>query len=220
MPVRLLMAAVLITSACGGPQFIDDPQDAVARLSGVVCGEEVVATAAVIRDELMVTAAHTVAGADGPLLITFADGESFQASVVGFDRHRDVAFLATPGMHRLPIRMGDPTGDDRGSVLRLSSQLDPESVSYEAAELVVAVGHDIFDDPSEVRRANVRIDATVGPGFSGAPVLDEEGTLTGIVSARSRATSLVYAVATSEIRLAFAETDLATPARNDRCARG
>lgn len=215
---RVLVATALLIAGCGEPQFIDDPHDAVARLSGEVCGDAMVATAVVVRDELLVTAAHNVAGADGPLTVTFRDGEAFSAGVVALDIHRDLAFLAVAGMHRLPIRMGDAAaGGEGGTVLRLAPDLTPDAVPYGTAELVTAVGHDIFDDPSDVRRLNLRIDAGAGSGYSGAPVLDAEGTLTGIVSSRSRSTSLIYAVTTSEIRAAFAETDLTSPAVNDRC---
>ena len=212
-----VLVMTLASAACGGgPQFAEEPFDAVAQLRGTACGSPVVASAVVIRDELMLTAAHNVAGGEEAFEIVFEDGATFAATVVGFDIHRDVAFLSTPGMHRLPIRMRDPVAGDGGSVLRLRSG-DRVEVPFSSGELVVAVGHDIYDDPSEVRRVNLRIDAPVVSGFSGAPVLSEAGELVGIVNARSRQTSLVYAVVTNEIRAAFADTDLDTEAVTDRC---
>ena len=211
-----LVRSLALASCGGGAQFTEEPFDAVAQLRGSACGRPVVASAVVIRDELMLTAAHNVAGADGAFEVVFEDGTTFDATAVGFDIHRDVAFLSTPGMHRLPIRMRDPVAGDGGSVLRLRGDKRVE-VPFTIGELVVAVGHDIYDDPSQVRRVNLRLDAPVVSGFSGAPVLSEAGELVGIVNARSRQSSLVYAVVTNEIRAAFAETDLDTEAVTERC---
>lgn len=215
-PVAVLTSVVLLV-ACGGTQFADQPFTAVARLSGVVCGSEMVGTAVVIRDELLVTAAHNVAGADGPMTITFSDATTHQAVVVGFDIHRDIAFLSTPGMHRLPIRMANPQEGATGKILRLRGPIAEEAVQYSRAEIVTAVGHDIFDDRSDVRRANLRLEAVIGAGFSGAPVLDSDGSLTAMVNTRSRQSALIYAVMTSEIRAAYAETDVAVVVETNRC---
>ena len=135
-----VLTSVVLLVACGGTQFADQPFTAVARLSGLVCGSEMVGTAVVIRDELLVTAAHNVAGADGPLTITFSDATTHQAVVVGFDIHRDIAFLSTPGMHRLPIRMANPQQGATGKILRLRGPIAEEAVRYSRAEIVTAVG--------------------------------------------------------------------------------
>lgn len=215
--MKRLVAVALLLAACGGPDFAADPAASVARLTGTVCGKPLVGTAIVIRDELMLTAAHNVTGAAGSMTITFADGESFETTVVGFDQHRDVAFLDAPGMHRLPIRMADPNVPASGTVIRILESSEPETVAYDSGELITAVGHDIYDDPSDVRRSTLRIEASIGSGFSGAPVLDTDGSLTAMVTLRSRSTGQIYAITTSEIRQAFAATDLETSAATGRC---
>ena len=210
-----LVALALVVASCGA-QFTEDPETAVARLTGDVCGDPLVGTAVVIRDELMLTAAHNVAGADGPMTVVFADGSSFDTTLVGFDPDRDVAFLSTPGMLRDPIKMSDPTVPASGSVLRVNEG-SVEIITFTDGELIIAVGHDIYDDESTVHRSTLRISASIGPGFSGAPVLDEDGSLTAVVTLRSRASGDIYAITTAEIRHAFAATDLETTVETDRC---
>ena len=169
--IRLVALALIVASCGGGLQFTEDPGTAVARLTGNVCGDPLVGTAVVIRDELMLTAAHNVAGGDGPMTLTFADGATFDATIVGFDADRDVAFLSTPGLLRHPIRMAEPTAPASGSVVRIHEG-SIETIQYTDGELVTAVGHDIYDDKSLINRSTLRFAARIGPGFSGAPVLD------------------------------------------------
>ena len=119
-------------------------------------------------------------------------------------------------MLRHPIRMAEPTAPASGSVVRIHEG-SIETIQYTDGELVTAVGRDIYDDESLINRSTLRFPARIGPGFSGAPVLDGDGSLTGIVTLRSRCSGQIYAITTYEIRQAFAATDLETTLQPDRC---
>ena len=183
---RLFVGVVLAvaTAACA-PSLprSDDPFDSVAQLRGHVCGRSMVGSAVVIDRGLLITAAHNVAGSEGGVTATFEDGVEHPVIVVGIDTQRDLALLSLSGVERPVIDLSDPVPGEPGRIIRLRAQAERTEVPYTDAEPVIAVGRDMYDQESDVRRANVRVRAAAGAGYSGGPVLNSNDEMTGLVYA-------------------------------------
>ena len=68
--------------------------------AGSACGRLQEGSGAVLGDELVVTNAHVVAGADSVEVIRHPDGAEIEATVVAFDPSADLAVLDVPGIDR------------------------------------------------------------------------------------------------------------------------
>ena len=238
----IIVGLVLATAACA-PSLTrsDDPFDSVAQLRGHVCGRSMVGSAVVIGRGLLVTAAHNVAGSDGGVTATFEDGKHHPVTLVGIDTQRDLALLSLPSAGlKLPDRtprhvMRDPallsllTGERRvmsvtdpvrgepGRIIRLRAQAERAEVPYTDAEPVTAVGRDMYDRVSDVRRANVRVRAAAGAGYSGGPVLNGNDEMTGLVYATARLEDMTYANAAIEVGTFVDSVDPGTAVSSGRC---
>jgi hypothetical protein len=142
------------------------------RLVRVAVGHER-ATGFVVSGDRVVTVAHVI---DGPVVV---DGRA--ARVVRVDRRSDLALLAVPGV-RGEARLGGG-GDTR--------------VLGRSAPIVRRIRASVDGGP---RRAALELRADVEAGASGAPVLTREGTVAGVVFARSRERArTAYAVDASAV---------------------
>ena len=90
------------------------------------------------------------------------------------DRRLDLAELAVPGLDAPPVRTGGGGGEAVVRVLR-----DGEAVTLSAP-----VRRRVTASIAGHSRPALELAATVEPGDSGAPVLDAQGRVLGIVFAR------------------------------------
>ena len=214
----LLLGLAIVVGACApSPREATDPFDSVAQLRGHVCGKDMVGTAVVIDRGLLITVAHNVAGARGGLTVTFEDGVGYPATLVGIDIQRDLALLSVPTVERPPIALAETQPGEQGRIIRLRGEGDRAEVPFTDAEPITAVGRNMYDGESDVRRANVRVRATAGAGYSGGPVLNSDGEMTGLVYAAALLEDMTYATAAGEIDLFLASTDPTTEVDTGRC---
>ena len=176
-----------------------------------------VGSAVVIDRDLLVTAAHNLAGSEDGVTATFEDGVEHVAILVGIDTQRDLALLSAPTADRPALALSDPVRGESGRIVRLRAQAERAEVPYTDAEPVVAVGRDMYDQESDVLRANVRVRAAAGAGYSGGPVLNSDGEMTGLVYATARLEDMTYANASAEIEVFLASVDPDTEAPSGRC---
>ncbi len=239
--MRKLVVAIgllLATSACA--TSLSEPYDpftSVAQLRGHVCGRSMVGSAVVIGRGLALTAAHNMAGSDGGVTATFEDGVERPVTLVGIDTQRDLALLSVPTLEGIasdrifgngwgahaslqriyPISLANPAPGEAGRMIRLRAQAERAEVPYTDAELVTAVGRDMYDRKSDVRRLNVRVRAAAGAGYSGGPVLNSNNEMTGLVYATARLEDVTYANAAAEIRVFLRSVNPATVVSSGRC---
>ena len=219
--MRTAIAALglaLATAACAPsvPES-DDPFDSVAQLRGHVCGRAMVGSAVVIDRGLLVTAAHNVVGSEGGVTATFEDGVEHPVTLVGIDTQRDLALLSVPTAESPAINLSDPVRGEPGRIIRLRAQAERAEVLYTDAEPVIAVGRDMYDQESNIRRANVRVRAAAGAGYSGGPVLNSNDEMTGVVYATARLEDVTYANASAEVAVFLTAVDSSTEVESGRC---
>ena len=205
---RVAVVAFAIAATACSPS--SDPSDSLLRIEEEMCGASAVATGVAVSPDLVLTNAHNVVGSDGTLSVFQADGTELAGVVTAIDIHRDLALLWTDGLTAPPIRRSPARESTTGEILRLDESLAPVRVTFTGSDLVTARGHDIYDAESDVPRATVRAQANVGPGWSGAPMIDDDGAMVGVVWAESRTTGFTYAVAASEVE-AFIDGAPTTP---------
>lgn len=195
--VACALVGVLVSCATDLPdgELAADP--AVIAVEGVACAREITGVGVVVAPGLVVTNAHVVAGAED-LRTRTAGGYEAAVQVVAFDPLADLALLAGDGVDSPPVRLGAASADD---VVRVDTITDGAAASTPARVVrpIVAVGEDIYRRDGARRRV-LELDAEVVEGDSGAGVFDSEGSLVGVLFARSRSgPGRAYAVAASEV---------------------
>lgn len=177
------------TDSSGGEEInyselYDTSKDGVVGLMVISDGEESGGTGFVYdTNGRIVTNQHVVADAS-QIQMKYSSGEWIEADVIGVDADSDLAVLEPvrepETAEQLEMVEENPVRGDR--VMVLGSPLDLEE----------SVSHGIVSGTDrELRRANgfvipdiVQTDAPVNPGNSGSPVLDSDGDVVGVVSAR------------------------------------
>ncbi len=180
-------------------RIADAAAPSVVRVEGEGCGGVLVGTGFVAAPELVVTNAHVIAGIEAPTVEL--GSESFVAEPVLFDPAIDLAVLRVPGLAAPPLVLASeaPTRGDSGATLGF-----PEGGGLTVGPAAVlaafeAVGRDIYDR-SVVTRPVLELQATVRPGNSGGPLVLDDGTVGGVVFARSISDSGIgYAITASAV---------------------
>ena len=178
--------------------------------SGIIVGKN--------DDELLIaTNYHVVEGAD-TLSVAFTDGNAVEASVKGFDEERDLAVVS--------VSLDDVKDDtmDAISIAKIGSS-DDLKVGEQVIEIGNALGYgqsvttgivsaknrrmdsdnntvtDGSDDSSDGVNL-IQTDAAINPGNSGGALLNMEGEVVGINSAKLASTEVEgmgYAIAISDV---------------------
>lgn len=156
----------------------------VARVAGTACLSPILATAVVVDDGRMLTTAHAVAGADDDLRVVALDGTEFGVRVIGFDPQLDLALLEVDGLSAPIVPTGQPGVGGTGTIVAVSGDLEIRRIDYVVEQVVTARSGDIYDE-GEVLRTALDLEAIVEPGDSGAPLVDESGSMVGMLFARS-----------------------------------
>lgn len=191
----IVAAAVLaagLLAACGNASGSktdgvdrDATRTSAVRIEAQGCGPRTrLGMGTVIEEDLVVTAAHVVAGADRVDVVDDDDTRA-SAEVVMFDPDLDIAVLrptsviGTPaGLRSAPVQAGDV-----GLVAVRGVDDANELVPVKVLRTVTIRTTDIYLD-AEVERPGFEIDAPIEPGDSGAMVHLADGAA-GVVWARS-----------------------------------
>jgi len=128
----------------------------------------------------ILTAAHVVASR-GAITVTFADGTVVAASVTSADKQTDIAVLTPAQLPQVvvPATLGGDTNIGE-TVVAIGNPLGlTDSVS---SGVVSGLNRSAETDTGK-RTGLIQFDASVNPGSSGGPLLDDRGMVVGIVVA-------------------------------------
>ncbi|MEP7161144.1 MAG: MarP family serine protease [Dermatophilaceae bacterium] len=172
------------------PGAADRPDVAVATESVLridanasACQRSQEGTGWVAQPGLVVTNAHVVAGSQD--VAVTSGGRKYPGRVVAFDDGRDLAVLSVDGLNAPPLQLGRELSHGDSAVVAgypLGGPLRLESARVR--EVLNARGDDIYGR-SQVDREVYSLLATVQPGNSGGPLFGVDGTVSGVVFARS-----------------------------------
>ncbi len=130
----------------------------------------------------IVTNQHVVGGA-GSVSVSFADGETHDATIVGSDASTDLAVLAidTPASELEPLELADSAQLVVGeSVVAIGSPFGFENSV--TAGIVSALNRQM-EAPNGFTIADaIQTDAAINQGNSGGPLLDMDGRVIGVIA--------------------------------------
>jgi hypothetical protein len=188
----------------------------VVKVLGLACGVGVEGTGWVAGNDLIVTAAHVVAGEENTTIRIPGEVLSRSADVVVLDVHNDVAVLHVAGLGLKPLQLVDP--QPGAAVAIIGYPLDgglraiPGRIGPTATVLTQdALGH------GPVTRTITAVAGQVEHGDSGGPAVDASGRVQSSIFAARLGSASGYGVPPSIIRddLAHAGTQ---PVSTGSCA--
>jgi S1-C subfamily serine protease len=131
----------------------------------------------------IVTNFHVIRDADRAE-VTLADGSTWEASLVGFAREKDLAVLHIEAPRSLlrPIPIGTSSDLKVGqTVLAIGNPFGYDQSL--TTGIVSALGREIVSPEGIPIRDVIQTDAAINPGNSGGPLLDSAGRLIGVNTA-------------------------------------
>jgi len=178
--------------------------DPVVRVSGIACSQPTAGVGYLIDTDRVLTSGHVVDAVD-EVEVLFDDQQTALATVTHIDRMLDLAILDIPGTSEPyepdggPVEFGDSRTGDTGSIQLLTEDGERVDVPYEVLRRIRASTLDVGRN-NEITRRSVQLEAVVERGDSGAPLIDDDGNLVGVVWATSVSQqSTAYAVRGDEI---------------------
>jgi S1-C subfamily serine protease len=168
------------------------------RVLGTACGLGVEGSGWVARPELVVTAAHVVAGEEDTTVLP-SSGGSLPAQVVAFDSHDDVAILRVPGLDAVPLPLAEPRPGAAVAIVGypLNGPLDATAGRIGTTATVVA--EDAYGR-GPTRRVVTSLSGRIQHGNSGGPAVDASGAVQATVFAARSVGGGGYGVPASIVR--------------------
>jgi S1-C subfamily serine protease len=171
----------------------------VVKVLGTACGVGVEGSGWFATGDLVVTAAHVVAGEHNTTIQMPGDRFPRLATVVAFDPHNDIAILRIEGANETPLRLADPR--DGASVAIAGYPLDGNltAVPGRMGRTAAAVTQDAYGN-GPVNRTITAVAGHIEPGNSGGPVIDTAGAVEATIFAKSKSSPSGYGTPASVVR--------------------
>jgi S1-C subfamily serine protease len=190
--------------ALAGSPVAARAQKSIVKVVGTAsgCSKVLEGSGFVFADRRVMTNAHVVGGVDEPTVQIGGEGKLYDAKVVLYDWHRDIAVRDVPGLPASPLRFTDSDAGSGDSAIVAGF---PENGGYDVRSARVrgrinANGPDIYHR-GEISRDVYSLFATVRQGNSGGPLLTPDGKVYGVIFARSLDDpDTGYALTADEIR--------------------
>jgi S1-C subfamily serine protease len=168
-----------------GPTIVDIDtklgyQSAVGAGTGIVIGPSTV-----------LTNNHVIAGATDLTVRSIGNGQTFGASVIGFDRSHDIAVLQLSGGGLQPANIGNSDTVTVGEpIVSLGNAGGVGGAPSAVDGRVVALNQtvsasDALTGSSETLNGLIQVDAAIRPGDSGGPTVNSGNQVIGLNTAAS-----------------------------------
>lgn len=166
------------------PEVLERVTASTVRVTAQGCGARFDGSGVTIAGGLVVTNAHVVAGSE-TVSLRRPDGAVRSGRVVAFDPGRDLALVSVEDLGQQPLALGSAEPRDEVAVIGYpGGQAQPRVAPARVQQRRAAVGRDIYD-AAETERQVLFLAAALQRGDSGAPVVDREGQVVGLVFAVS-----------------------------------
>jgi S1-C subfamily serine protease len=176
----------------------------VVRVLGTACGLGVEGSGWVARPQVVVTAAHVVAGENDTAVVPLTGGV-LQAEPIAFDARNDVAVLRVPGLGAPPLRLVDPRPGTSVAIVGYPQNGPLAAVPGRIGSTRSVLSQDAYGR-GPVERTVTSLSGNVRHGDSGGPAVDASGAVQTTVFAARVNGSGGYGVPGSLVRRALART--------------
>ncbi len=184
------------------------PVRALVRISAGGCAAvDTLATGWLTDGGLVVTVAHAVRGS------TSVRADGAPARVVSIDNRTDVAALApTTGIDAAALSLGSAGGAAPAWLARFRGTDGARTLTAARSGPVVTTTIDEPVDDTRYSRKGFSVSVAIDHGDSGAPVVDGNGRVTGMMFATARdGAPVAYAVAAGDIRNTLEHLSVTSP---------
>lgn len=176
----------------------------VVKVVGPACGLEVEGSGWFARSDLVVTAAHVVAGERNTSIEIPGKVGDFAATVVVFDVHNDIAILRISGATERPLWLADPVDGTPVAIVGYPLGGNLTAIPGRIGRTANAFTQDALGR-NRVERAITAVAGRVQHGDSGGPVIDTTGHVQGTIFAAKKGSPSGYAVPSSIVRSDLAQ---------------
>jgi uncharacterized membrane protein required for colicin V production len=186
----------------------------VVRILGTACGVGVEGTGWFVKGDLVVTAAHVVAGEDDTHIQLLGRGKLWPVQVVAFDPHNDVALLRTESLDRPALPVAAPQDGAGIAIVGYPENGPLTSTPSRIGRTSKVLTQDAYGR-GPVARTITAVAGDVRHGDSGAPAIDAEGRVESTIFAARVGASGGFGVPPSLI-----PSPSAQPVSTGDCAAG
>jgi S1-C subfamily serine protease len=174
----------------------------VVRVLGTACGLGVEGSGWVARPDVVVTAAHVVAGESDTTVVPL-NGGVLRAEAIAFDPRNDIAVLRVPGLGARPLRLVDPRPGTPVAIVGYPQNGPLDAVPGRIGSTVTVLSQDAYGR-GPVERTVTSLSGSVRHGDSGGPAVNASGAVETTVFAARVNGSGGYGVPASVVRRALA----------------
>jgi S1-C subfamily serine protease len=156
------------------------------------------------HDRHVVTNFHVVRGSNA-FSVTFADGSTYPAKLIGVDPHKDLAVLELEPSVTPPTPLSHGSSRDLRVGQKVLAIGNPFGLDHTLTTGVIsALGREMQSVAGTTIEDVIQTDASINPGNSGGPLLDSSGRLIGvntsIISASGQSAGIGFAVPVDTVK--------------------
>ena len=186
-------------------QAVAKAGQATVKIESVGCGGLVFGSGFVVAPQTVLTNAHVVAGIEEPMIVT--ETGKLSATPIYFNPDQDVALLQVDNLTIDPLNLSESSFPPDTSAVVLGYpgggpfRAEPATI----LETIGAKGRDIYNLKPTLRVVYA-LQTIVESGNSGGPLVLPDGTVIGLIFARSDAyENLGYAITSPQVRALMSE---------------
>lgn len=201
-----------------GDPVIRNAAHAVVRVVGTACGIGVEGTGWFAGDQLVVTAAHVVAGEDDTRVQIQNVAGLQAAQVVAFDVHNDVAVLRVPGVHEQPLAAAQPQDGAAVAIVGYPENGPLTETPGRIGRTSTVLTQDAYGR-GPVSRSITAVAGNIRHGNSGGPAIDRQGRVQATIFAARIGASGGFGIPADVVRSAL-DSAGQRPVSTGACAAG
>jgi S1-C subfamily serine protease len=201
-----------------GASAIGAAAHSVVRVTGTACGVGVEGSGWVARPNLVVTAAHVVAGETDTQVETWDGSQVLPAQVVRYDAHDDVAVLRVPGLGARPLPLAGPRSGAAAALIGYPGNGGLTATPVRVGVTRTVLTQDAYGNGPVARTVTI-LSGSIRHGDSGGPIVDANGAVQATVFARRPGPPSGLAVPSDLVRRELARVGVGA-ASTGACAAG